>query len=88
METIPTPVQDGDILLGPAWLLTTNHRASSHGQPVLVNRHNGHAFGPGDLVTLGKEVMPAAMLVAWLARTLTNQEQRAVVERFCQQGQQ
>ena len=39
-------------LLSPAWELSTEHAAGSHGQPVLVNRRTGDAFGPGDVVTL------------------------------------
>jgi hypothetical protein len=36
--------------LAPSWDLTTEHAASSYGQPVLVNRGTGEAFGPGDIL--------------------------------------
>ena len=39
-----------ELNLGPSWVLTLNHAASSYGQPVLVNRTTGEAFGPGDIV--------------------------------------
>jgi hypothetical protein len=38
--------------LSSSWKLSTEHAASCHGQPVLVNRRTGEAFGPGDVVTL------------------------------------
>ena len=38
--------------LSPSGELSTEHAASRHGQPVLVNRRTGDAFGPGDVVTL------------------------------------
>ena len=31
-----------------AWRYTTDHAASSYGQPVLVNDETGIAYGPGD----------------------------------------
>ncbi len=41
--------------LAPSWILTTNHAASSNGQPVLVRRSTGETYGPGDIV----QVYPA-----------------------------
>ena len=32
------------------WELTTEHAASSYGQPVLVNRDTGEAYGAADIV--------------------------------------
>lgn len=44
--------QSGDIWTGTGiwagWRLTTDHAASSYGQPVLVSP-DGRAFGPGDI---------------------------------------
>jgi hypothetical protein len=36
--------------LAPSWDLTTDHAASSHGQPVLLNRETGKVYGPGDIL--------------------------------------
>lgn len=36
--------------LSGSWELSTDHAASSYGQPVLVNRATGEAFGPGDIL--------------------------------------
>lgn len=36
--------------LSGSWELSTDHAASSYGQPVLVNRTTGEAFGPGDIL--------------------------------------
>jgi len=38
------------VTLKPSWELTTELAASSYGQPVLVNRGSGEAFGPGDII--------------------------------------
>jgi len=38
------------VALTPSFELTTRHPASSYGQPVLVNRGSGEAFGPGDIL--------------------------------------
>ena len=38
------------INLSGSWDLSTDHAASSYGQPVLVNRATGEAFGPGDIL--------------------------------------
>ncbi len=38
------------VTLTPSWELSTEHAASSYGQPVLVNRETGEAFGPADPV--------------------------------------
>lgn len=38
------------IILTDTWELNDEHSASSYGQPVLVNRKTGEAFGPGDMV--------------------------------------
>jgi len=36
--------------LTPSWELSTENAASSYGQPVLVNRTTGEAYGPGDIL--------------------------------------
>lgn len=41
--------------------LTTDHAASSYGIPVLVL--HGHAYGPGDVLVLGREEVRAATYV-------------------------
>lgn len=33
------------------WHYTTDHAASSYGQPVLVNDATGTAYGPGDILS-------------------------------------
>jgi hypothetical protein len=83
VESLPIRVQDGDVVLAPSWLLTTNHSASRYGQPVLVDRSTGDAFGPNDMVQLGTHLRPAAVLVAQLAKPLALREQRQLTERFC-----
>ena len=47
-----TKSKSGDEWIGTGiwagWRITTDHAASSHGQPVLVSP-DGRAFGPGDI---------------------------------------
>ena len=38
------------VTLVPNWQLTSEHAASSWGQPVLVNRTTREAYGPCDMV--------------------------------------
>ncbi|MGD0309096.1 MAG: hypothetical protein ABSC02_07380 [Acidobacteriota bacterium] len=38
------------ITLTPSFELTTEHAASSYGQPVLLNRNSGEPYGPGDII--------------------------------------
>lgn len=49
-----------------ALIYTTNHAASSYGQPVLVDTETGIAYGPGDLLTTSQ----AAALLGVIPRTL------------------
>jgi len=35
------------------YILTTEHAASSYGQPVLVNTETGQAYGEGDILPDG-----------------------------------
>jgi hypothetical protein len=78
------------ISLTPSWELTTEHSASSCGQPVLVKRASGEAFGPGDVLQpyASWGYMPANGAVARMAKTakLTD-EQRAFVNRFIESGE-
>ncbi len=72
-------------ILSPLWELSTEHPASSYGQPVLVHRHTGRTFGPGDRVQLHPSygTTTAADGVAWLAKTVTlSAEAQALVDRF------
>ena len=52
--------------LSPSWELSTENAASSYGQPVLVNRSTGEAFGPGDILkpypSYGSMVAAAAVM--------------------------
>jgi hypothetical protein len=71
--------------LGPSWELTTESAASSYGQPVLVNRATGEAFGPGDVVRFGPSLgfVLAADIVRRLARTeRLGKPEAALVARF------
>ena len=36
------------VTLTPSFELTTQHAASSYGQPVLLHRPTGNVYGPGD----------------------------------------
>jgi hypothetical protein len=76
--------------LAPSWILTTDHAASSHGQPVLVNRASGAAYGPGDLVEAYPSHGPtlAANAVDRLAKTASlDAAGLKLVEKFRRLGQ-
>jgi len=72
------------IILSPSWELSTDHSASSYGQPVLVKRSTGEAFGPGDILKPYPSYgfMSAADAVRRLAKTkkLDEDGQSLVVE--------
>ncbi len=71
--------------LAPSWELSTEHAASSYGQPVLVHRTTGDAYGPGDIVRPYPSygLMRAVDAVRRLAKTAKlNAEGRALVEQF------
>ena len=77
MKTSPHAIEDGDILLGPSWVLTANHKGDCRGQPVLVYLPTREAFGPGDVVAPGDgSYQPARMFVQRLARTLRDEGKR------------
>lgn len=67
------------------WELSTEHAACSYGQPVLVNRATGDAYGAGDIVQAYPSYgfMPAAAAVRRMAATATlTHEETELVERF------
>jgi hypothetical protein len=35
----------------PSWELTNEHATSAYAVPVLVNRHDGRAYGPGEILS-------------------------------------
>ena len=53
-------------ILAPSWILTTDHSASSYGQPVLVYRATGEAYGPSDIIILNGQVKGTAAM--WATR--------------------
>lgn len=73
-------------LLSPAWRLTTDHAASSDGEPVLEDRATGQPYHSQDLVQVHPSFgfMPAGAAVRRLAWTATLDRQgRNMVARFC-----
>jgi len=71
--------------LSPSWQLTTEHAASSYGQPVLVHRGTGEAYGPADIIKAYPSYgpMPAVDVVRRLAKTANlDKEGKALVARF------
>jgi hypothetical protein len=77
------------VALTPSFELTTKHPASSYGQPVLVNRGSGEAFGPGDILQPfpSWEFQTAAYAVHRMAevKTLTPAES-ALASKFTELG--
>lgn len=73
-----------EIQLAPSWVLTTNHAASSYGQPVLVKLATNEAYGPTDIVKAYESwgFAPAREVVRRLAEmiTLTTNERMEVVK--------
>ena len=39
------------VLLIPSWELTNEHATSAYAVSVLVNRHDGRAYGPGKILS-------------------------------------
>jgi hypothetical protein len=73
------------VTLSGTWILSTEHAASSYGQPVLVHRPSCDAFGPADIVEAAPSygLLPARDAVARLAKTATiGADGRALVARF------
>ncbi len=72
-------------LLSPSWELSTEHAACSCGQPVLVHRPSGEAYGPGDIVRAypSHGYATAANTVKRLAKRVhLNAAGRALVAQF------
>ena len=73
------------VTLTRSWELSDEHAMSRDGQPVLVNRSTGNAYGPGDPVEASPfwGVLPAARLVARMGKTVRlNAGEKVLVERF------
>ena len=75
-----------EVRLGGNWTLSTEHAASSYGQPVLRDL-TGNVYGPGDVVVAYASwgYLPARRAVARMARGLgdrLDEEQRQLVEAF------
>lgn len=71
--------------LSGTWELSTDHAASSYGQPVLVNRATGEAFGPADIVKPypSYSFMPGTQAVRRLAKTVKlDAESQRLVAKF------
>ena len=74
-----------EIVLKPSWILTTNHAASSYGQPVLVNRGTGEAYGTGDIVKPypSWDYTPAFHAVRRMMKTaVLSEEEKEICRRF------
>ncbi len=58
-----------NVTLTLTWELSTEHPASTYGQPVLVNRDTGEAYGPSDVVQvygpMGRMVAAKAVCTGW-----------------------
>jgi hypothetical protein len=77
------------VTLLPSFELTTEHASSSYGQPVLVNRDTGEAFGPDDIVKCYSSWphQPARRAVERMARRKKlSDDQKAFVIRFLNFG--
>lgn len=78
------------VTLTPSFELTTEHSASSYGQPVLVNRQSGEAFGPADILKAYPSwgFTPASMAVERMTRSNStlSDEERAFVKSFVNFG--
>ena len=73
------------VILASSWALSNEYPASRYGQPALVYRSTGEAFGPGDLVQAYPmdRYTEAAKVVARLAKTASlDAESQALVTRF------
>jgi hypothetical protein len=72
--------------LSANYCLTTEHAASRCGQPVLVYRPTGEAFGPGDVMQAYPSwgFMPALHVAIRLAeRSRLDDTDRATLDAFC-----
>jgi hypothetical protein len=53
-----------NMMIGSRWMLTTEHAASSYGQPVLVDKGTGRSYGPEDIILVGPFPLRARVVVA------------------------
>lgn len=76
-----------EINLTPSIQLTTNHPASSHGIPVLINRHDSATpYGPADILAYDGYYWPAAKHVVRFAAIQKGAEDiQAAAQLFCAQ---
>jgi hypothetical protein len=77
------------VQLTPSFELTTEHSASSYGQPVLVHLATGYVFGPSDFVRCYPNwpIQPAAEAVKRLGNLgARSDEERALIQRFIGDG--
>jgi len=77
------------VTLLPSWELTTEHAASSHGQPVFVNRADNQAYGPADVLEPYPSwgwVTGAMAVKRMAARRKFTDDERAFVARFIDLG--
>ena len=75
-----------EIVLKPSWILTTDHSASSYGQPVLVNRGSGEVYGKGDIVKPypSWDYTPARMAVLRMMKSKElSEDEKQFCGRFC-----
>ena len=71
--------------LKKGYILTTDHSASSYGQPVLVNLKTGEAYGPMDIFEPSQSY--GAMLCRAAVKKMTrskhfNDEEQAFIMKF------
>jgi hypothetical protein len=75
------------VTLSPSFELTNEHAASSYGQPVLVRRATGEAFGPTDILkpypSWGFMLARDAVKRMVATKKPTKAEQ-AMVDSFCE----
>jgi hypothetical protein len=79
-----------EVRLMGSWKLTTDHAASSYGQPVLVDG-TGEVYGPGDIVKIFEQTgfVPAAEAIKRLVKIngikLDKMDEggRDLVNKFC-----
>ena len=75
-----------EISLTPSWTLTTEHAASTEGQPVLVNRVRQTVYLPGEIVKTYSSygLLSAAEAVRCMVQTAhRSKADMRLVERFC-----
>lgn len=77
------------LTLSPSFELTDDHASSSYGQPVLVNRRSGEAYGPADLLqAYSSSLMQSASEAAARMASMTKwtYEEQKFIDRFTNSG--